>query len=109
MKTTDLREIMRIAWQLVKKNGFAMPDALRVAWLNFKLKLKMRTGIVKFYYQKVSGEIREAYGTLCPSLMPEHEARNRKKNPTVQVYFDTEKGDQGEFRCYKVANLVKIA
>ena len=30
----------------------------------------------------------------------------RLKNPTVQVYFDTERQ---EFRCYKVANVANIA
>nr|DAY79999.1 MAG TPA: hypothetical protein [Caudoviricetes sp.] len=106
MRTTDLREIMRLAWQLVKKNGFAMAEALKTAWLNFKLKTKMRGGIVKFYYQKVSGEIREAYGTLRADLLPETKGTDRKPNPTVQVYFDTERE---EYRCFKVANLVKIA
>lgn len=44
MKTSDLRDIMRIAWQLVRKNGFTMSEALKTAWLNFKLKMKMRYG-----------------------------------------------------------------
>ncbi len=83
-----------------------MAEALKTAWLNFKLKTKMRGGIVKFYYQKVSGEIREAYGTLRADLLPETKGTDRKPNPTVQVYFDTERE---EYRCFKVANLVKIA
>ena len=33
-------------------------------------------------------------------------ADKRAKNDTVQVYFDTERN---EFRCFKKANLVKIA
>ena len=85
MKTSDLRDIMRIAWQLVRKNGFTMSEALKTAWLNFKLKMKMRYGIVKFYYQKISGEIREAYGTLRADLMPQTKGADRKSNPTVQV------------------------
>ena len=105
MKTSDLRDIMRIAWQLVRKNGFTMSEALKTAWLNFKLKMKMRRGIVKFYYQKISGEIREAYGTLRADLMPQTKGADRKSNPTVQVY-DSERE---EYRCFKIANLVKIA
>lgn len=106
MKTSDLRDIMRIAWQLVRKNGFTMSEALKTAWLNFKLKMKMRRGIVKFYYQKISGEIREAYGTLRADLMPQTKGADRKSNPTVQVYYDSERDG---YRCFKIANLVKIA
>ena len=105
MKTSDLRDIMRIAWQLVRKNGFTMSEALKTAWLNFKLKMKMRYGIVKFYYQKISGEIREAYGTLRADLMPQTKGADRKSNPTVQVYYDSERDG---YRCFKIANLVKI-
>ena len=106
MKTSDLRDIMRIAWQLVRKNGFTMSEALKTDWLNFKLKMKMRYGIVKFYYQKISGEIREAYGTLRADLMPQTKGADRKSNPTVQVYYDSERDG---YRCFKIANLVKIA
>lgn len=105
MKKTDLRAIMLLAWQFVKRNGFKLADALRQAWRVFKLKVAMRKSIVKFYYQKVDGSMREAYGTLCPRLMPTIEGNDRRlKNPTVQVYFDTERE---EFRCFKVANLMQ--
>lgn len=98
---------MQMAWQFVKRNGFTMAEALRAAWVNFKLKVAMAVRIVKFYFQKVDGSIREAYGTLRADLLPETKGEdNRKKNDTVQVYYDTEKM---EFRCFKVANLVRIA
>lgn len=106
MKKENLQKIMRQAWQMVKMNGFAMAEALRIAWLNFKLRVKMLMGIVKFYFTKVDGTMREAYGTLNPNRLPEGKNNDRKSSPTVQVYFDTEKG---EFRCFKVANLVRIA
>lgn len=108
MKTkTFLSSVMKLAWQLVKKNGYTMSEAMRVAWLNAKLKFQMKTRICKFYFQKVDGSIREAYGTLDEHLMPTTTgADKRAKNDTVQVYFDTERN---EFRCFKKANLVKIA
>ena len=64
----------------------------------------MRTGIVKFYFRKVDGTMREAYGTLSEKFIPKtnHED-NRKKNDTVQVYFDTEVQD---WRCFKKLNLI---
>lgn len=104
----NLKSIMQQAWQFVRRNGYTMSEALRVAWLNAKLKVKMQAGIVRFTYRKVSGEIREAFGTLKASLVPET-AGNRRENPTVQTYFDTEKGESGEWRCFKVANLLSIA
>lgn len=107
MNKSDLRSIMQMAWQFVKRNGFTMSEALHAAWLNFKLKVAMAVRIVKFYFQKVDGSIREAYGTLRSDLIPEVKGDDkRKKNDTVQVYYDTEKM---EFRCFKVANLVRIA
>ena len=102
-----LHEVMSLAWQFVRKNGFTMSEALKCAWANMKLKLQMKSKIVKFYFQKVDGAVREAYGTLNEKLMPTITGTdNRKKNDTVQTYFDTERQ---EFRCYKKANLLKIA
>ena len=107
MKKSDLRAIMQMAWQFVKRNGFTMAEALRAAWLNFKLKVAMAIRIVKFYFQKVDGSIREAYGTLNASIVPQTTGNaNRRENDTVQTYFDTEKS---EWRCYKRANLLRIA
>lgn len=107
MKNSDLRSIMQMAWQFVKRNGFTMAEAMKAAWLNFKLKAKMAIMIVKFYFQKVDGSIREAYGTLNENIMPAISGNdNRRKNDTVQVYFDTEAMG---FRSYKKANLLRIA
>lgn len=54
MKTTrnNLKEIMSMAWAFVKRNGFTMGEALKVAWRNFKLKSAMQGKIVKFYFQR---------------------------------------------------------
>ena len=82
-----------------------MSEALKVAWLNMKLKMQMKQKIVRFYYRKVSGEIREAFGSLQENLLPETQGTGRKANCTLQTYFDTERQD---WRCFKVANLVKI-
>jgi hypothetical protein len=104
---SQISEVMCLTWQMVKRNGYSMSEALKTAWMNIKLKAAMKERIVKFYFQKVDGSIREAYGTLKDSLLPDSKGTDsRKKSDTVQTYFDTERG---EFRCYKVANLVKIA
>lgn len=105
MKRNVLHDIMSLAWQFVKRNGFTMSEALKQAWANIKLKAAMKQRIVKFYFQKVDGSMREAYGTLKENLIPATSGDNRKRNDTVQVYFDTEKQ---EYRCYKKANLISI-
>ena len=105
MKRNVLHDIMSLAWQFVKRNGFTMSEALKLSWANIKLKAAMKQRIVKFYFQKVDGSIREAYGTLKENLIPATSGDNRKRNDTVQVYFDTEKQ---EYRCYKKANLISI-
>lgn len=108
MKTREfLHEVMSLAWQFVRKNGYSMSEALKTAWANLKLKSEMKKRIVKFYFQKVDGSMRESYGTLDEKLMPAISGDDKRaKNNTVQVYFDTERS---EFRCFKKANLLKIA
>ena len=106
MNTNVLSNIMKLAWQFVKRNGFNMSLALKVSWLNYKVKTAMKKGIVKFYFQKIDGSIREAYGTLKEDLLPATQGTGRNASPSVQTYFDTEKG---EWRCFKVANLLRMA
>lgn len=108
MRTREfLHEVMSLAWQFVKRNGYTMSEAMKVAWANLKLKGEMKKKIVKFYFKKVDGSVREAYGTLNEKLMPAITGTdNRKKNDTVQTYYDTERQ---EFRCFKKANLMSIA
>lgn len=107
MKTREfLHEVMLLAWQFVRKNGFSMSEALKAAWVNLKLMAEMKKRIVKFYFQKVDGSIRESYGTLKSDLVPETGKTDRAKNDTVQCYYDTERQS---WRSFKKANLIKIA
>lgn len=101
-----LREIMNLAHTFCKRYGYDMSNALKVAWANIKLCTALNKGIVKFYFQKVDGSIRQAFGTLAETLTPETSGGDRKKNDTVQTYFDTEVGG---WRCFKKANLIRIA
>lgn len=101
----SLREVFKMMWQFIRKNGYSRSEALKCAWANIKLKSAMKQRIVKFYFQKVDGTIREAYGTLKSSLMPQTQGSGRKHNETTQTYYDKEKA---EYRCFKKANLVRI-
>lgn len=106
MKRNVLHEIMTLAWQFVKRNGYTMSEALKCAWANMKLTRQMKDKIVKFYFLKVDGTVREAYGTLKSGLVPETGNSNKAKNDTVQCYYDTERQN---WRSFKKANLIKIA
>ena len=101
----QMSEIFQMAWQFVKRNGYTMSEALKVAWMNYKLRSAMMSRIIKFYFQKVDGTMREAYGCLIDGIIPKVDG-TRRTNDTCQTYFDTEKN---EWRCFKKANLVRIA
>ncbi|WP_322100888.1 SH3 beta-barrel fold-containing protein [Alistipes putredinis] len=64
----------------------------------------MHTEVVRFYFRKVDGTLREAWGTLRSDIVPPVEGNDtRKKNDTVQVYYDTERQ---EWRCFKRLSLI---
>ena len=104
-KRNQLREIMNLAWQMVKRNGYSMSEALKVAWVNIKLRALLSKKIVEFYFKKTDGTLRQAFGTLMSDRIPETNGI-KKTADSCQVYFDTEKE---EWRCFKKCNLVRIA
>jgi hypothetical protein len=98
---------MQLAHQFIRKNGMSLSEALKTAWVNTKLMAAMKSRIVKFYFVKVSGEIREAYGSLAEGVIPALQGESsRKQNETCQTYYDCEKE---AWRCFKKANLLRIA
>ena len=105
-KTQTLSSIMSEAWRFFRVTGVSFAECLRRAWRNARLAKRMLTGIVEFHFEKVSGEIRQAFGTLLSSRIPETGEGNRKKNEFVFTYWDTEKAS---WRSFKRFNLVSIA
>lgn len=104
MKPTDLSNIMRMAWRFYRTTRQAFSECLKLAWRNIYLVRKMHTEVVRFYFRKVDGTLREAWGTLRSDIVPPVEGNDtRKKNDTVQVYYDTERQ---EWRCFKLLNLI---
>ena len=105
-RKSTLRKVMTLAWQFVKRNGFSLSEALTIAWRNVKLRAEMSGRIVRFYFRKIDGTIREAYGTLAANLTPATASTStRRTNDTVQTYFDTERQ---KWRCFKKANLYAL-
>ena len=100
-----MREVMVLGWQFIKKNGYSKSEALKVAWMNLKLKAQMKNRIVRFWFQKVDGSLREAWGSLAENIVPPTTGAGRKTNDTCQTYWDSERGD---WRCFKKANLLRL-
>lgn len=93
-------KLFKTAWAIADKfDTFA--QALKQAWKLFKLAAKMKTNNVVFQFKKVSGEIRNAVGTLTEVYEPKGTG---KQMPTDSfLYYDVEaKG----FRSLKVFNLI---
>ena len=82
-----------------------MRELMKQAWKVLKLKEALKKGVVRFYYQKLNGEIRTASGTLKEGLISEIKGTERKKNESLITYYDNEKQ---AFRSCKIANLIKI-
>lgn len=104
-KKSQLRSIMQLAWSFVRRNGYSMSEALKAAWRNAKLVAAMHTGIVEFFFKKVDGSMRQAFGTLAANIMPQTQGTGRKPNDNIQVYFDTM---CGEFRSFRKCNLESV-
>ena len=90
--------VFKLAWEIAKKYNFDFSEALTVAWRNIKLVKAMQSGVVKFRFFKVGGEIREAMGTLMRDMLPEVNHSLRKSPDYCQVYFDTEANGWRSFR-----------
>ena len=105
-KRNLLKEIMSLAWSFVRKNGYSMSEALKVAGANIKLRALLQKKVVEFYFKKTDGTLRQAFGTLKEGLIGETKGTGRKPNENLQVYCDTEKE---EYRCFKKCNLVRFS
>jgi len=98
----QMKSIMAMAHSFVRMEGFTMSEALKVAWNNWKLRKIMSQQIVRFYFRKVDGSVREALGCLIPSMLPLTKGTG-VSNPSIQTYYDTERG---AYRSFRKANLL---
>jgi len=100
-------EIFRTAWHFFKTgifNDFA--QALKAAWMKFKILSGLKSGIVYFRFTKQDGQERRAIGTLNPSNFKyEPTGTGRAKTPEVITFWDVE--NRG-FRSFKIDNLISI-
>ena len=93
---------MHEAWRFVKEYGFTMAEAMKQAWMQFKLRARLLRGVVEFVYMKVNGEVRTAHGTL---LNVPATKGVRRGCQTCQTYWDM---DVDDWRCYRIENLLEV-
>lgn len=103
----QMREVMSLAWRFFKVTGESFSECLKRAWQVYKLAKEMKIRTVQFFYQKVNGEIRQAFGTMAEEVIHDKvKGTGGRKNEDLFTYWDTEKES---FRSFKKFNLLKIA
>ena len=106
-KTSFRTRVMSYAHHIFESTTVNWSTALKKAWTLYRLAKMMRKGVVKFFYEKVDGSARVAYGTLC-DLPAGVTARRSAKAPSygTMCYWDTKKQ---AFRSFRVENFIAIA
>jgi len=99
--------VMSYAHHIFVSGEYTWSAALKKAWTLYRLANMMRNGVVKFYFEKVDGSARVAYGTL-KDLPAGVTSRRSAKSPNFGTmrYWDTKKN---AFRSFKVENFIAIA
>ena len=98
---------MSYAHHIFESTSVNWSTALKKAWTLYRLAKMMRKGVVKFFYEKVDGSARVAYGTLVDLPAGVTSRRSVKaQNYGTMCYWDTKKQ---AFRSFKVENFIAIA
>lgn len=108
MKTSNFRvRVMNFAGHIYKTTITTWSAALKKAWQLYRLAKAMRHGVVKFFYEKVDGSARVAYGTLR-DLPAGVTSKHGGKQPNwgTMCYWDTKKQ---AFRSFRVENFIAMA
>lgn len=96
--------IMRRAWRLFRSTGRAFAVCLAKAWALYRLTKRMRTGVVRFAYEKADGTLRKASGTLH-DVAATVKGTGRPDDGQTVKYYDVEAAG---WRSFKVENFIAI-
>ena len=84
-------------------------NALKYAWWFESFRDQLRTGVYRFSYFKIDGDIREARGTLCMDLIPEDNMPKSGMDPNAVEpanpfrYYDL---DAEGWRSFRLENFI---
>jgi hypothetical protein len=103
-----MREVMNMAHRAFALKGAYMTwaECLKQAWQVIKLKARMKKQVVEFYFQKMNGEVRQAFGTLMQEKIDYVPNGNGKTYRDCIKYWDMVKGEWRQFKNY---NLIRVA
>lgn len=106
-KTNFRARVMKYAHQLFKSTKKNWRYCMLKAWELYRLAKRMRTGVVRFVFEKADGSIRIANGTLANVPVGSTVRGKRITKPSYKTfaYFDV---DKLEMRCFKIENIVTI-
>jgi len=100
MKNTDVVKANIIA----QRTGDAFSAGYLLSRGN-ELRKRMQNGVVEFYFHKMDGSIRRAFGTTMGSLAKTHTVGGAPSSIKVITFFDVEKG---AWRSCQIQSLIKV-
>jgi hypothetical protein len=112
MKRYDLNRsiAMLLAWRIYRSNNgqVSFGQCMVSAWKVLRLNAALQEGLVRFTFQKVNGEVREAVGTLKADLFvaTPPKATDRPEFMTLVRYYDVEKN---AIRSFRAERLIQVA
>ena len=93
--------------QVIARRTGSLEMGMMKSLLIDNLKVKLQTGVAHFWYKKINGEVREAWGTTSHKLMQDKVVGTGYTGEQVNVvkYWDCVKG---AFRCLRYENLIAV-
>ena len=103
-----MKEVMNMAHRAFQLKGAVMSwsECLKQAWAVVKLKLRMKKQVVEFFYMKMNGEVRQAFGTLMSSHIDYTPNGKGKTYKDCIKYWDEVKGEWRQFKAYNFLRVV---
>ena len=106
-RNAQKRGIMNTAWEIARRTGKTIAEAMKVAWRVFKLKVKAAAGVAYFSFVKKDGTVRVARGTTRTDAINYTAKGTGRKTPAhLMLFWDL---DALAFRSFDMANLVTVA
>lgn len=104
-------QIFSDAWALVRSGIYStISDALRAAWLRYRLICDLRTDVVRFRFLKADGTLRDAVGTLDSNRFNyRFEFQPVQRKAHIVRYWDLEKMAWRSCRVDRIVSLQKHA
>jgi hypothetical protein len=109
MKSFNMKSIMTMAHKTfnLKSGSMSWAECLKQAWQVAKLQVSMKTRVVEFFFRKVNGEVRQAFGSLIESHIDyTPNGRGHATAPDCIKFWDEVKGSWRQFKSY---NLIRVA